>query len=73
MGGVLTKVFDDDLGLLGKVRRVERHKSSNGSLSASPIVLGVVLDCFLDLPKSLVRGVVGEDIKDESLVNGLTH
>ncbi len=72
-GGVGAEVLDDDLGLLGQVRWVERHEPGDGPPGLGSLVGGVVGDGLLDPPVGLVGRVVGEHVEDEALLDGLAH
>ena len=72
-GGVLTEVFDDDLGLLRQVRRVQRHEPGDRRFRPRLVMLGVVGDRLLDLPVRLVRRVVLQHVEDEPLLDRLAH
>ncbi|OPY10152.1 MAG: hypothetical protein A4E68_00026 [Syntrophaceae bacterium PtaB.Bin095] len=71
--GEAAEMLDHDLSLLGDVVGMETHEAGKRPCRLAFVHLGIVFDGFDQPVIGLVRGVVLENVEDETLVDGLTH
>ena len=70
---LIVKMFDDDTGLDADGNAVAFYKTAKSFLSALLVEERIVFNGLHQLVKAVIRGVVGQHIEDESLLNGLFH
>ena len=66
-------MLDDDLGLLGDVRRVQVDEAGQRRGRLALVQIGVVGDLLGQLEEAAVGRVALEHIEDEALLDGLAH